>query len=53
MAARKIAGNLKTYSHSRFITKFTSCYVDFNTPAPSSFFFLATPGECIHKLRLR
>jgi hypothetical protein len=46
-------GNLSTYRHSRFITKATPDYVDFQTPARASFFFLATPREFAHKLQLR
>lgn len=46
-------GNLSTFRHSKFITKITPDYVDFQTPAQPSFFFLATPREFAHKLRLR
>jgi hypothetical protein len=45
-------GNLSTYRHSRFITKARPDYVDFQTPARPSFFFLATPREFAHKLQL-
>jgi len=46
-------GDLSTYSHSRFITKATPEYIDFQTPARASFFFLFTPREYTHKLQLR
>ena len=45
--------NLSTYRGSRFITKATLDYVDFQSPARPSFFFLATPREFAHKLGLR
>ena len=46
-------GNLSAYRHSRFITKSTPEYVDFQTPGRPSFFFLFTPREYSHKLQLR
>ena len=46
-------GNLSTFRRSKFVTKTTTDYVDFETPARPSFFFLATPREFAHKLRLR
>jgi len=45
--------NLSSYRHARFITKATPEYVDFQTPARASFFFLFTPREYAHKLQLR
>jgi hypothetical protein len=50
---RKSRGNLDIYRRSRFITKVTPDCVDFYTPAAPGLFFLATPREYLHKLRLR
>ncbi len=36
-------GNLKSYSHSKFIRKATPEYVDFYTPARPAFIFIFTP----------
>jgi hypothetical protein len=46
-------GNLRAYSHAKFITKTTPDYVDFQTPGRPSFFFVFTPREYAHKLGLR
>jgi len=45
-------GNLRTYSHSKFITRITPDYVDLHTPAPPALYFLATPHEYFRKLQL-
>jgi hypothetical protein len=49
----KSRGNLSAYRNARFITKTTPDYVDFQTPGRPSFFFLFTPREYAHKLRIR
>ncbi len=46
-------GNLKAYRRAKFITRTDPDYVDFQTPNRPSFFFLATPREYAHKLRIR
>jgi hypothetical protein len=46
-------GNLKSYSHSRFIRKVPPKYVDFNVPTrPVLIYFFHFPG-LIHRLRVR
>ena len=49
----KARGNVRSYSHSKFITKVTADTVDVATPRRDSFFFLATPREFFKKLKLR
>jgi hypothetical protein len=46
-------GNLNSYSHSSFISKVTSDYVNLNTPSRPAFLFLLSPKEFISRLRLR
>ncbi len=46
-------GNLKAYSHSRFISKVTERYVDFNFPTRPAAIFIFVPGEFISRLELR
>jgi hypothetical protein len=49
----KAKGNLESYRHSRFITKVTPEYVDFNVPTrPALIFFFSLP-EFISRLQLR
>jgi hypothetical protein len=49
----KAKGNLESYRHSRFITKVTPEYVDFNVPTrPAIIFFFSLP-EFISRLQLR
>ena len=46
-------GNLKSYSHSRFISKVRPEFVDFNVPArPALIYFFHLPG-LIQRLRMR
>jgi hypothetical protein len=49
----KARGNLRSYSHSKFITNVTADSVDVGSPRRDSFFFLATPHEFFKKLKLR
>src|SRR5205809_3860279 len=46
-------GNLRSYSHSKFITSVTAGTVDVSAPRRDSLFFLATPREFFKKLKLR
>ena len=46
-------GNLKAYSHSRFISKVTERYVDFNFPTRPAVIFIFTPREFISRVELR
>jgi len=46
-------GNLRAYSHSKFISKVTERYVDFNFPTRPAMIFIFTPGEFISRLGLR
>lgn len=50
---RRARGDLRAYSHSRFIEHASYQYVDFRTPARPAWFFLFTPHEYTSKLRLR
>jgi hypothetical protein len=50
---RDSKGNLKAYSHSKFIRKISGQYVDFSVPSRASFFFLADPREFNMRLRIR
>jgi len=49
----KARGNLRSYSHSKFLTRMTADTVDVGAPRRDSFFFLATPREFFKKLKLR
>jgi hypothetical protein len=46
-------GNLKNYSHSHFIAKTTSEYVDFNVPSRPAFFIFFNPAEFFPRMNLR
>lgn len=46
-------GNLNAYSHSRFISKSTERYVDFNFPTRPAVIFIFNPREFISRLELR
>ena len=46
-------GNLKAYSHSKFISKVTERYVDFNVPTRPALIFIFSPGEFTSRLGLR
>jgi hypothetical protein len=46
-------GDLNSYQHSKFISKVTSEYVDFNVPGRPSLIYLFTPGEYFSRERLR
>jgi len=46
-------GNLKAYSHSRFISKVTERYVDFNFPTRPAAIFIFTPREFFSRVGLR
>ncbi|MDR3677965.1 MAG: hypothetical protein P4N24_20960 [Acidobacteriota bacterium] len=46
-------GNLNAYSHSRFISKVTEQYVDFNFPTRPAVIFLFTPREFFSRVGLR
>ena len=46
-------GNLKSYRHSKFISKANPEFVDFNAPTrPALIYFFHVPG-LIHRLRMR
>jgi hypothetical protein len=46
-------GNLKAYSHSRFVRKGAERYVDFNVPTRPALIYIFTPGEFTSRLGLR
>ena len=46
-------GNLKSYSHSKFISKVTRQYVDFNVPTRASIINIFDPPEYVMRLQLR
>ena len=46
-------GNLNAYSHSRFISKVTERYVDFNFATRPAVIFIFNPHEFISRLELR
>jgi hypothetical protein len=46
-------GNLKSYTHSKFISKVTPSYVDFSAPSRPSLLLLFSPAEFVSRLRLR
>jgi hypothetical protein len=46
-------GNLHAYSHSKFIAKATSEYVDFQFPTRPAFIYLVTPREYFSRVHLR
>ena len=46
-------GNLNAYSHSRFISKVTERYVDFNFPTRPAAILIFTPREFISRVQLR
>lgn len=50
---RKGRGDLRAYSHSKFITRTTPETVSFFTPTRPAFFYLFTPREFMNKLRIR
>jgi len=49
----KAKGNLESYSHSKFITKITSEFVDFNVPTRPAFIYFFSLPEFISRMRLR
>lgn len=49
----KSKGNLKAYRHSRFITKVTPDYVDFNVPTRPALLYLFTPKDFVSRVRMR
>ncbi len=49
----KARGNLRSYSHSKFLMRVTADTVNVGAPRRDSFFFLATPREFFKKLKLR
>ena len=49
----KSRGNLEVYSHSKFIKKVTSTYVDFDAPARPALLFSFGLPQFIIRLRLR
>jgi hypothetical protein len=47
-------GNLKSYRHSKFISKVTPEYVDFNVPGrPASLYLLTSTGEYMNRTHMR
>ena len=44
---------LKSYSHSKFISKVTERYVDFNFPTRPALIFIFTPRDFIIRVELR
>jgi hypothetical protein len=46
-------GNLKSYAHSKFISKVTPDYVDFSVPSRPAIFSFINPAEFVSRLRLR
>jgi len=46
-------GNLRCYSHSKFISKVTPDYVDFNVPTRASLIHIFDPPEYVMRLKLR
>jgi hypothetical protein len=46
-------GDLESYSHSKFITKTTSAYVSFATPARPALVVLMNPLDYMYRMRLR
>src|SRR5207302_235380 len=50
---RNARGNVHAYNHSKFIRRIRAGDVDFRVPTRPALFFLATPREFFHKLRLR
>jgi len=46
-------GNLKAFSHSRFISKVTAQYVDFKVPTRPALIYIFSPGEFTSRLGLR
>jgi hypothetical protein len=46
-------GNLKAYSHSHFIAKTTSEYVDFNVPSRPALFMIFNPAEFFPRMSMR
>jgi hypothetical protein len=49
----KAKGNIESYSHSRFITKVTPEFVDFNVPTRPSLIYIFSLPEFISRIRLR
>lgn len=50
---RRSKENLRSYSHSSFITKITPAYADFNVPTRPAFIHLFELPEFVSRLRLR
>lgn len=50
---RDSKGNLRAYSHSKFIRRISGQYVDFTVPSRASFLCLADPKEFNMRLRIR
>jgi hypothetical protein len=48
----KSKGNLKSYSHSKFIAKVTPEYVDFKTPSRPNLIFVVNPKEYFSRVHL-
>jgi hypothetical protein len=46
-------GNLKAYSHSKFVSKVTPEYVDFNFPTRPALINIFTPRDFISRMQLR
>ena len=46
-------GNLKSFQHSKFITKVTPEYVDFSTPSAPNPIFVLTPKEYFSRVGMR
>ena len=46
-------GNLHAYSHSKFISKISAEFVDFNIPTRPNLFHLLNPKEFISRVRMR
>ena len=49
----KSKGNLRSYSHSKFITKVTPTEISFADPAVPGFVWLVRPADFFHRLGLR
>ena len=46
-------GNLEAYSHSQFIAKTTTTYVDFNVPSRPAIFVFFNPAEFFPRMNMR
>jgi hypothetical protein len=49
----KSKGNLRAYSHSKFISKVTPAYVDFKVPSRPAFIHFVELPEYVSRLRMR